>query len=233
MKRIIAVSILVALLLTAFYFSVSALNENILTIDINNSSLWNPEGDVYYQGSEITIPIDILENSGTSLLVVTLEYDASVFTLINVENGEIFEDMDQGINLMWSSDCESLKTGRLATLTFKISDDAPINVYGITLNVRECYDSYGEHVVTSTHWAKNIYVDKTPGASFTGLLGDVNLDGDIDSQDLTALARHIAKIEYISDQALVNADISKDGSVSSDDLTKLARHIAKIEFIVQ
>ena len=62
----------------------------------------------------------------------------------------------------------------------------------------------------------------------------VNLDGEIDAKDLTLLARHIAKIELITDQqALTNADINKDGGVSSVDLTKLARHIAKIESIVQ
>lgn len=95
-----------------------------------------------------------------------------------------------------------------------------------------CYDCKRQMTFVDTGNEPEID-ENIPGASFTGLLGDVNLDGDIDSQDLTALARHIAKIEYISDQALVNADISNDGSVSSDDLTKLARHIAKIEFIVQ
>ena len=76
--------------------------------------------------------------------------------------------------------------------------------------------------------------ESLPGGSFTGILGDVNLDGEIDAKDLTLLARHVAKIEYITDpKALVNADINKDGGVSSEDLTKLARHVAKIEYIVQ
>jgi hypothetical protein len=67
-----------------------------------------------------------------------------------------------------------------------------------------------------------------------GLLGDVNLDGTIDAKDLTVLARHSAKIEYITDsRALANADINQDGNVTASDLTKLARHVAKIEFIVQ
>ena len=68
----------------------------------------------------------------------------------------------------------------------------------------------------------------------TALYGDVNLDGAIDAKDLTLLARHVAKIEYITDpQALVNADINKDGGISSEDLTKLARHVAKIEYITE
>jgi hypothetical protein len=64
--------------------------------------------------------------------------------------------------------------------------------------------------------------------------GDVNLDGEIDAKDLTILARHVAKIEYITDAvALDNADINSDGGVSSEDLTKLARHVAKIEYITE
>jgi hypothetical protein len=62
--------------------------------------------------------------------------------------------------------------------------------------------------------------------------GDVDLDGDIDARDLTLMARHIAKIELITDPAaLDNADINSDGDISAFDLTKLARHIAKIETI--
>ena len=62
--------------------------------------------------------------------------------------------------------------------------------------------------------------------------GDIDLDGDVDARDLTLMARHIAKIESITDPAaLDNADINSDGDISALDLTKLARHIAKIESI--
>ena len=61
------------------------------------------------------------------------------------------------------------------------------------------------------------------------LLGDVNGDGDVDAKDLTALAKHLAKIETITDEKLLsNADTNQDGKVSAEDLTKLAKYIAKI-----
>ena len=56
--------------------------------------------------------------------------------------------------------------------------------------------------------------------------GDANEDGFVDAKDLTALARHIARIEYLSDAAV--ADIDGDGSVSAADLTILARYVARI-----
>ena len=61
------------------------------------------------------------------------------------------------------------------------------------------------------------------------ILGDVNKDKAVDAKDLTALARHLAKIEIISDEVALNAaDTNRDGGVAAGDLTKLAKFVAKI-----
>ena len=65
--------------------------------------------------------------------------------------------------------------------------------------------------------------------SVTNTLGDVNGDGQVDAKDLTALARHVARIETITEPALLkNADVTGDGDVTAADLTKLARYVARI-----
>lgn len=64
---------------------------------------------------------------------------------------------------------------------------------------------------------------------FLGILGDINLDGNVDAEDLTAMARHVAKIDIISEsKALLAADVNSDGLVDAEDLTILARYVAKI-----
>ena len=60
--------------------------------------------------------------------------------------------------------------------------------------------------------------------------GDVDGNGEVTADDLTALARHVGKIETLTDaRALAAADYNGDSDVTSDDLTALARKIAKID----
>ncbi|MCD7859774.1 MAG: dockerin type I domain-containing protein [Firmicutes bacterium] len=61
------------------------------------------------------------------------------------------------------------------------------------------------------------------------ILGDLNGDGEVNANDLTILARHVGKVEYITDETyLANADVTGDGSVDASDLTKLAQFVGKI-----
>jgi len=62
------------------------------------------------------------------------------------------------------------------------------------------------------------------------LPGDVDLNGEIEADDLTALARHVGGIELLTDsQALLNADVNQANGINADDLTALARHVGGIE----
>ena len=60
-------------------------------------------------------------------------------------------------------------------------------------------------------------------------LGDLDLDGDVDAEDLTILARHVAGIEVLTDvTALTNADVDGSGEITAEDLTLHARYVAGI-----
>ena len=59
-------------------------------------------------------------------------------------------------------------------------------------------------------------------------IGDLDLDDDVDADDLTLLASHVAKIDSLTGEALLNADVDFDGDVDADDMTQHARYVAKI-----
>lgn len=126
--------------------------------------------------------------------------------------------------------------GDLFKLVFNIKSDAAVGTYSFTPVNAECSVleiTTGDNPVakeTNPTVAINaVSIELKESDIPKGLLGDVNTDGVVTAADLTLLARHVAKIEVITDPvALLNADVTGDGSVSAEDLTKLARYIAKI-----
>jgi len=61
-----------------------------------------------------------------------------------------------------------------------------------------------------------------------GLTGDLDGDGEVTTEDLTLLARHVAGNELLTGQAIENADVDGSGEIDTEDLTMLARYVAGI-----
>jgi len=61
-----------------------------------------------------------------------------------------------------------------------------------------------------------------------GKLGDVNLDGNINSTDYALLRRHILGTTTLTGTALSNADLNKDGAINSTDYAIMKRYLLKI-----
>lgn len=86
-----------------------------------------------------------------------------------------------------------------------------------------------EEVVVSNNQSTIYDNDKEQFINEGILLGDVNGDGEVDVRDQTVLAKHVARIAYITDSKLLkSADVSGDGIVDAMDLTRLAKFVAKI-----
>lgn len=76
-----------------------------------------------------------------------------------------------------------------------------------------------------------VKADSIPNADVTlqkWQKGDVNKDGEINSDDVTALLRHVSKIELLSSDAAALGDVDNNSEINSDDVTKLLRFVSKI-----
>ncbi len=97
-----------------------------------------------YIGDTVDITLDISGNNGFSNLGLEINYDDSVLTLLavseNPEVGAIFTAAEHistnPYNMTWDSESDVGFNGTLATLTFKITDNAPVGDYPVILS---CY----------------------------------------------------------------------------------------------
>ena len=138
---------------------------------------------------------------------------------------------------------ESWITEKTVTKEVKGEKDADVHVgeqkteytnNGDDHTVKVSYAGCG-HVVSETN-EDHTYVDgkcvcgaeKTEEPS-TGLKGDVDLDGEVTSADVTRLLEHVAGINPLTDtEALANGEVTGDGELTSADVTKILEYVAGI-----
>ena len=61
-----------------------------------------------------------------------------------------------------------------------------------------------------------------------GLLGDIDLDGELSVIDATEIQMYIAKLKQLSDEQLAVSDTDKDEEISVLDATQIQRYLAKL-----
>ena len=66
---------------------------------------------------------------------------------------------------------------------------------------------------------------KEPSVIEVTVLGDINGDNDVKSNDLLALKKYLLGLDDLSKQALANADVTQDGEVKSNDLLLLKKYL--------
>ncbi|MBQ8000860.1 MAG: dockerin type I repeat-containing protein [Ruminococcus sp.] len=64
---------------------------------------------------------------------------------------------------------------------------------------------------------------------FTGILGDANLDGEVNIKDATAIQKYTAQLEALTDTGLILADVDASADVNIKDATAIQKYIAGID----
>lgn len=135
MKKIIA-----SLLTVLFLFSVVA-----TAPAADNVPAVTAQSVAAKPGESVTVKLILSDNPGVSGLVLTLKYDANALTQATVANGALFENMESGLNLVFTSSSDVTADGILATITFTVSENA-VGSYPVSIIIRETSNSNFEDV---------------------------------------------------------------------------------------
>lgn len=63
------------------------------------------------------------------------------------------------------------------------------------------------------------------------ILGDANLDGKVNVDDVTTIQKHLSGYHVLTDYALETADADGDGTITIDDATVIQKHLASMPII--
>lgn len=205
-----------------------------LTIVPANDSKITVASVVAQSGDEIDVPVTMENNPGVIGVGLSVSYDEAL-TLISVTDGGILGAAMHSDNytknpyyLNWANDTATeniTANGVIATLTFKVADDAEDGEYAVWVS----YDNddfeifnYDAETVDFTLEAGKVLVKNY-------MIGDLDGNGRVNAQDRLILNRYIAKwdgyAEMIVDMRA--ADIDGNGKVNAQDRLILSRYIAK------
>lgn len=187
-------------------------------------------------GGTVNVKVDLSGNKGFANLGVQVGYDANALTITSVTNnpsvGAVYTPAQQitanPYNMGWDSTGNIAFNGTLATLTFKVKENAPEGKYPITVSY---YTGKNGNYTdgTDVNYDENFnalnlnYVNGEITVS-SHTPGDINGDGKVNNQDGTFLLRHLAGWNVnVDDSAL---DINGDGKINNQDGTVLLRYLA-------
>ena len=119
----------------------------------------------------------------------------------------------------WIADHSSLNKASFDPGTGKMVVDAAATSYA--QNFDGMYDYACDWMLSRAAWLSEQYA---PAYVPSPLLGDANLDGEVDIIDATWIQRYEVRIITLSDEALLLADVDKDGEVNVVDATWVQRY---------
>lgn len=111
------------------------------------------------------------------------------------------------------------------TDTLNPDDEVTLTFDGSTDKVISIAKKGDVTTVTTTGTTDETTTDTTIDPNVKTLLGDVNCDGFVKSNDLLLLKKYLLGLDDLSEQSFKNSDINGDGSVKSNDLLTLKKYL--------
>ena len=177
-------------------------------------------------GRTVVLTVTISKNNdGMSFLTLRPDYDKEHLTLTAVENGDIFDNMDVGNQIIFDNGSDTWQTGVLCQLTFEIDADAPLGEYLVFPGIIDCYNDQED----------SVFAIEVGGCLVLNNIshGDANGDGSVDGRDVIRLRKYLANYDNMTGISTVEifggADANGDGSVDGRDVIRLRRYLANYD----
>jgi hypothetical protein len=123
----------------------------------------------------------------------------------------------------WIADHSSQKVAHYDSATQKMVVDSQTTRYA--QDFEGMYNYASDWMLSRAAWLSEQFA---PNYTPSPLLGDANLNDEVDITDATIIQRHSATIITLPEDALVPADVDKDGEVAVVDATLIQRYCAGI-----
>ena len=181
-------------------------------------------------GTSVDVDICIENNPGILGATLKVTYDSNL-TLTDATAGEAFAALDMtkpgqyvsGCNFVWDAQDispEEILDGVILTLTFEVSEDAPVNQIfevAVSADADDIFDTDFNDILFEVTAGGVLVIDYLPG--------DVNGDSVINAKDIVFLRRHIAG-GYDIEINEAAADVNDDGKLNAKDVVLIRRYIA-------
>lgn len=175
-----------------------------------------------YLGETVRVDLKIDNNIGFAALQLGVIYDSKYFTLVDVESCMPDFYVTVGNSIVFDSIANYSEDGVIATLIFKVAENAPVGDYGFQLRFMSASNENFE-VVQMITYGGTITVE-------SAISGDANGDGKVDTIDLVMLRKYLANMDpetMTSDiDVKKGADANGDGIVDAIDLAFVRKLLA-------
>ena len=175
-------------------------------------------------GKEVKVNVVVKNNPGIVSMKLGIDYDSDVFELVTAEGGA-FTTVAFGpttnhpfyVNWVDSINPNNTTDGIVATLTFKVKDEAAVGTSVITIDYDpdDVYDANFENVGFEKNYGFMEVRDYTPG--------DANDDGVINNKDLGLLMQYIIEEDVFV--MLYACDVNADGKINNRDYALLMQYV--------
>lgn len=145
----------------------------------------------------------------------------------NINSFLVAHDAGNGtVQLVYVNAALAPKAGEtLFTVSFKVKESVQPGTQGSFSITSQGAYSTAAQLVTGTGMAKTLTITVQES---TGLLGDVNGDGNINSTDAMLVLQHAVKMITLTEEQQLRADVTHDGAINSTDAMRILQYAVKI-----